>query len=207
MFISARNKRGELRILYQYPEGGWGALEGKDGESALFSLVGNCPNTPAEAIEYRFPLRLLCHELREDSGGAGRWRGGLGIRRDYEMLADVGELSYIADRCKIAPYGLRGGLPALPGDYLLRHPGRDFERASPVFVSKGAAIRLEKGDVVSQQTGGGGGYGSPLDRPEEDVLRDVREGYVSPAAAEELYGVCVRETDGRFEVVGRRRAS
>jgi N-methylhydantoinase B len=200
-FISGRNDEGELRILYSYPEGGWGALDGKDGESALFSLVGNCPNMPAEAIEYRFPIRLRRLELRQDSGGAGRWRGGLGTRRDFQLLSETGELSFIADRCKIAPYGLGGGLPAMPGDYLVSRDRAEFERASPVFVSKGAAIPLKGGDVVSQRTGGGGGFGSPLERPVEDVVRDVQEGYVSVAAAEELYGVSLLETDNGYDVV------
>jgi N-methylhydantoinase B len=198
LFISGRDQRGELRILYQYPEGGWGAVEGGDGVT-LFSFVGNCRNMPAEAIEYRNPLRVRRHELREDSGGPGRWRGGLGSRRDYELLADEGELSFIADRCKIPPYGLHGGCSAAPGDYLIDR-AKGFERASPTFVSKGAAIPLKRGDIVSQRTAGGGGFGDPHHRPLHEIEHDLREGYISPGSAEDHYGVVVTRTPAGLQL-------
>jgi N-methylhydantoinase B len=168
---------GERDVFYQYPEGGWGALASKDGENALFSIVGNCKNTPAEAMELRFALRLVRYELLPDSGGPGRWRGGLGTRRDYEVLSDRASLSFVADRCKIGPYGLDGGGSGAPGAYLVDR-GDGFVQAS-AMVSKGSQIPLRRGDVVSQRTAGGGGYGSPEERPRELVEEDVRQGYVT----------------------------
>lgn len=177
LLIDAVGADGERRVFYQYPEGGWGALESKDGESALFSIVGNCKNTPAEAIELRFPLRLLRYELRADSGGAGRRRGGLGTRRDYEVLAERATLSFISDRCKIGAFGLAGGSSGGVGSYLIDR-GSGFEQAS-AMVSKGTQIELRRGDVVSQRTAGGGGYGDPAERSREELRRDLELGYVS----------------------------
>lgn len=177
LLIDAVGSDGERAIFYQYPEGGWGALGSKDGESALFSIVGNCANTPAEAVELRFPLRLVRYELRADSGGAGEHRGGLGTRRDYEVLAERASLSFVADRCKIGAYGLEGGADGGPGQYMIDR-GSGFSQASPM-VSKGTQIELARGDVVSQRTAGGGGFGSPSKRDREELERDVRLGYVT----------------------------
>jgi N-methylhydantoinase B len=189
LFIDIRDclPDGMTRVLYQYPEGGWGAVNGKDGESALFSITGNCKNTPAEALELRFPVRLLRYELRPDSGGAGRWRGGLGTRRDYEILADEAELSFVADRCKRGAYGLDGGSEGAPGAYLI-DTGDGFTPAAPAMVSKGAQIPLRRGHVVSQRTAGGGGMGPPRLRDRALIERDRIDGYVSDEAVSRTYG-------------------
>ena len=186
LIIAAARDGAEQAILYQYPEGGWGAVDGKDGESALFSLTGNCRNMPAETMELRFPVRLRRYALRQDSGGAGRWRGGLGTRRDYEILSDEARLSFVSDRCIIPPFGLHGGQPGAPGRYLVDR-GDGFEPASPTFASKAADVPLRRGDVVSQQTAGGGGFGEPADRPLEAIVEDVREGYLSADHAISVY--------------------
>ena len=113
LFIDALDARNERVILYQYPEGGWGALPFKDGESALYSVTSNCPNTPAEALELRFPIRLARYQLRQDSGGAGRWRGGLGTRRDYEILAPEATrrtVSRVDFQVRLAPTALIGAM-------------------------------------------------------------------------------------------------
>ena len=178
LIIAAGRGSGDRAILYQYPEGGWGAVDGKDGESALFSLTGNCRNMPAETMELRFPVRLRRYELRQNSGGAGHWRGGLGTRRDYEILSDEAQLSFVSDRCIVPPFGLYGGQPGATGSYLVDR-GDGFEPASPTFASKAADVPLRRGDVVSQQTAGGGGLGDPRDRPLEAIAHDVREGYVT----------------------------
>lgn len=177
MLISCHEETG-LKVLYQYPEGGWGATPNKDGENALFSVVGNCRNLPAESLELRFPIRLKRYELRDGTGGEGKWRGGLGIRRDYEILCDDAELSFIADRCRIGAKGFDGGSEGGPGDYLIDR-GDGFEPASPEFGSKAAEIPLRRGDIVSQRTAGGGGWGSVEDRDESRIESDLREGYSS----------------------------
>lgn len=177
LLIDAIGSDGERSIFYQYPEGGWGALATKDGESGLFSIVGNCKNTPAEAIELRFPLRLVRYELRADSGGPGAHRGGLGTRRDYEVLAERASLSFVSDRCKIGAFGLADGGDGGVGQYLIDR-GSGFAQASEM-VSKGTQIELRRGDVVSQRTAGGGGFGDPAEREREALERDLRLGYVS----------------------------
>lgn len=188
LLIDSIRADGERDVFYQYPEGGWGALASKDGENGLFSIVGNCKNTPAEAIEMRFPLRLVRYELRPDSGGAGRHRGGMGTRRDYEILADEATLSFVSDRCRFGAFGLDDGREGGGGRYLIDR-GDGFEPASPMF-SKGSNIRLEAGDVVSQRTAGGGGVGSPCDRPLEQVQRDYELGFVTAEGLAE-YGCAV----------------
>lgn len=181
LLLDVPTPAGDRDILYQYPEGGWGALPTKDGESALFSIVGNCKNMPAEALELRFALRLLRYELRDDSGGAGRWRGGLGTRRDYEVLAENASLSFMADRCKFGAFGLADGRAGAPGEYLVDR-GDGFVQASNM-VSKGNRIPLRRGDVISQRTAGGGGYGPPTERRRELLEDDLRQGYVTPDGA------------------------
>jgi N-methylhydantoinase B len=143
---------------------------------------------PAEAVELHFPIRLLRYELRQDTGGPGRRRGGLGTRRDYEVLADSASLSFVADRCIVGANGLAGGQQGGPGAYLVDR-GDGLELAAPEFVSKGTQIPLHKGDIVSQCTAGGGGYGAPKERNHADITRDLRLGYISPKAAAEIYGM------------------
>ncbi len=191
LFIAGRGPDGERYVLYEYPEGGWGGMEGRDGLSAVFSIVGNTINIPAEVVEMRFPVRLDRYELRQDSGGAGRYRGGLGVRRHYRVLSDGAELSIVGNRCKVPPWGLYGGLPGGRAAYLVDGVDGDERVASPGFLSKGSMIPLAQGEVVRQLTAGGGGYGDPLERDPELVVRDLRLGYVSREAAERDYGVLV----------------
>jgi N-methylhydantoinase B len=201
LFIAGRDADGERYVLYEYPEGGWGGMEGKDGLSAVFSIVGNTINIPAEVVEMRFPIRLDRYELRRDSAGAGRYRGGLGVRREYRVLSPEAELSIVGNRCKVPPWGLYGGLPGDRAAYVINCGQSDERAASPRFLSKGSMIPLERGDVVCQLTAGGGGYGDPLARDPHQVLQDVRLGYVSRESAERDYGVLVTQ-DLELELEG-----
>ena len=119
LFLSGWDADGERFVLYEYPEGGWGATDGKDGLNAVYSIIGNTWNLPVEAIEMRYPVRIDRYELRTDSGGAGRWRGGLSVRRDYRLLADRGELSLLGNRVRVPPFGLYGGAHGTPAAYTL----------------------------------------------------------------------------------------
>jgi N-methylhydantoinase B len=192
LFIAGVDPRnGQQYVTYEYPEGGWGGLEGKDGLSAVFSIVGNTWNIPAEVVEIRFPIRIERYELVQDSGGPGKWRGGLGVRRDYRVIDHEAQLSFVGNRCKKPPFGLYGGQPGGPARYVLDPDTPEERLASPVLESKGSMIQLEPETVVSQDSAGGGGYGDPLDRDPERVLKDVVEEYVSLTSAEADYGVVI----------------
>jgi N-methylhydantoinase B len=193
LLIAGHTRAGERYVIYEYPEGGWGGTDGKDGLNAVFSIVGNTWNIPAEVVEMRFPIRVERYELRDDSGGAGQFRGGLGVNRYYEILSEEAELSILGNRAKVPPWGLFGGQAGAPAEYVI-NCGRSGERlAAPVFLSKGSMIPLKKGDLVCQRTAGGGGFGNPLNRAIGAVLRDVRLGFVSREAARREYGVVVSD--------------
>jgi N-methylhydantoinase B len=204
LIIAGRTPHGERYVLYEYPEGGWGGTAGKDGLSAVFSIVGNTWNVPVEVVESRFPLRIGRYELRQDSGGIGEFRGGLGVRREYEIITDEAELSIMGNRCKVPPWGLYGGGSGAPAAYTINCGRTDERPAAPEFLSKGSMIFLGCGDVVCQMTAGGGGFGDPLRRDASAVLRDVGAGYVSREAAERDYGVIIAE-DGTLDWTATRR--
>ena len=193
LLIAGHTPKGERYVIYEYPEGGWGGTEGKDGLNAVFSIVGNTWNIPVEVVEMQFPVRVERYELRQDSGGPGRFRGGLGVNRYYRVLSPEAELSIMGNRCKVPPWGLYGGRSGALAAYVI-NCGQPNERlASPVFLSKGSMIPLQGGDIVCQRTAGGGGFGDPLERDPEKVAQDVRLGYVSAEAACREYGVVLHD--------------
>ncbi len=172
--------------------GGWGAKHNSDGMSATIAINdGDTHNGPTEQVESKYPLLVEKYELRQDSGGPGCWRGGLGTEQIVRALHDITFTSLI-DRTKCAPWGLFGGLSGAPNSMALVHDGK------PKLLAGGkiADVVIRKGDGYMLRSGGGGGYGSPLDRPIELVLNDVRHGYVSPEKAAAKYGV-VMGPDGR----------
>jgi N-methylhydantoinase B len=165
--------------------GGWGAWQGSDGEDGLINNVnGSLKDLPIEVLETKFPLRLSYYGFRTDSGGAGRWRGGNGIVREYTVEAEEATLYLWFERSRTPAWGLHGGGDATPPDVVI-NPGRHDER----HMLKASRVILRRGDVVRTMTGGGGGYGEPHDRDEERVRADVRDRHVSAAAAGEVYGV------------------
>jgi N-methylhydantoinase B len=199
LFIAGIDPRSRRRyVLYEYPEGGWGGNDDRDGLSATFSIAGNTWNIPVEAVERRFPVRIERYELRADSGGAGRHRGGLGVRRDYRVLGHEAELSIVGNRVVVPPWGLDGGGEGAPAGYLLAREGGDDRPAAPRFGSKATMVPLEPGDVVVQLTAGGGGAGLAAARDPELVASDVRLGYVSRDAAEKVYRVAIG-SDGEID--------
>ena len=203
LFLSGYDDQGERFVLYEYPEGGWGGTDGRDGLNAIYSIIGNTWNLPVEAIEMRYPIRIDRYELRRDSGGPGRWRGGLSVRRTYRLLAEHGELSLLGNRVRVPPFGLYGGDHGAPARYTL-DPGTSQQRpAAPEFGAKKHQIPLRRGQSVEQETAGGGGFGDPLDRDPEAVAHDVAFGYVSAAAAAARYGVVVDR--GRVDLAATRR--
>jgi N-methylhydantoinase B len=170
--------------------GGWGAKMSEDGVSGTVCINdGDTHNSPNEQSEAKFPLVIESYKLVPDSGGAGRFRGGLGVERVVRARTNM-VFNTQVDRAHCKPWGLNGGLPATGNEVALRHDGKwktDFPNAKVLVAT------LKTGDAFRLRSGGGGGYGSPLERPVADVERDIRQGYVSIAAARELYGVVIDE--------------
>lgn len=174
---------GRISIVWETIIGGVGARHGADGAEALAS-PWNGTNMPAEMQEIKCPILVERMELIPDSAGAGRWRGGSGMRKDMRMLAPNGNFYNLGDRHIYQPYGLSGGRPGTLGRTIVTSAGG----ASREVHSKGN-YRLALGDVVSWRTAGAGGYGDPLDRDPQAVLRDVLGRFVTVEGARRDYGV------------------
>jgi N-methylhydantoinase B len=144
-----------------------------------------------ELQESLMPFRIEEFSLREDSAGAGKFRGGLGFRKRYRILRPC-LLGTNLDRTKFPPWGVQGGKEAKPGRFLLTKSGATAEQS----VEKENAYRLEPGDLVSVETGGGGGYGLPVERSLDAIQHDLDAGYVTRVVAERDYGVRV-DADGK----------
>ncbi len=186
---------GQPQVQYELPAGAIGARHDRDGVSASKAHVANGTLTPIEVVESEFPVELQRFELVVDSGGPGRFRGGLGYVRDYRLLGDA-RFSSRTGKDLTPPAGRAGGLPG-GGSSIVVNPGRP--EAFEVLVTDGPVV-LKAGDVLRIAQSGGGGYGDPRARPIDDVVNDVREGYVSVAAARDAYGVAVTTADGDWRV-------
>ena len=171
-------------VAYELVLSGTGGRATKDGCEAM-SWAFNASNIPVEAQEANQPIVIERFELIRDSAGAGRFRGGLGVRRDMRFLADEGKLTNLSDRQRFPPYGLFGGKPGrLARTVLDPGPGE-------TVVHGKASREFAYGDVLSFQQSGAGGYGDPLARDPARVLEDVLDDYVSVEAAGREYGVVV----------------
>ena len=184
-------------VHYEIFSGGTGARSDKDGVSATAFHLSNCKTAPIEIIESEFPARVERFEMIPDSGGAGKWRGGLGFARDYRILADEVRFSMRTDKHAIAPFGIDSGRAGGKGDCVV-NPGSSGETRLP---SRFGDHRLTKNDVVRVERPGGGGLGDPLSRSVDNVVEDVRQGYISPRQAETVYGVAISYRDGEPVVV------
>ncbi len=174
--------------------GGWGATRRKDGENATICINdGDTHNAPVEAQEAKHPsVYALGYALRQDSGGAGEKRGGLGTVQRWVTENPVTLDSFI-ERTKSAPWGIEGGHDALPNRVSVHKATSGEIMAFP--NGKVDGLHLDQGDVVIVETGGGGGCGDPLDRPTEKVVQDVVSEYVSVSAARDVYGVTIRRNN------------
>jgi N-methylhydantoinase B len=153
LLIGGSGYGGVPFAYYETTGGGQGARRGHAGMSGVHTAMTNTKNTPAEALEYAYPLRVRRLELRDGSGGAGRWPGGAGIRRDIEILAEAATVSLQTDRRSRGPWGLAGGAPGAPGRNLLIRDGTATELPDKV------TLEVRKGDIISLETPGGGGWG------------------------------------------------
>ena len=178
--------------------GGWGALYDRDGQNATFCINdGDTHNTPVEAGEGKGPVFIAYRKLRQDSGGAGKFRGGLGVAQEVRMRAP-GSVQSAMERTLCAPWGLHGGKDALANRFSIVRKDGSVQRLPTGKTIGHVALEVEDGFLV--EVGGGGGFGSPLERDPERVLADVRSGYVSSEAARRDYGVAIRQSGRRFEL-------
>ena len=205
--IPAQNG-GDLAGILAYirqPSGAWaffwdeagighGAKKGRDGMSALIHPISaGIEALPTELMETRMGILKRRFELDQDSGGPGRWRGGLSTLAEYEFLAD-GLAVTISDRTTGQIQALAGGLPPPRLNSVTFYAGTDHE----LHLGKKADLTVQAGDVFINRPAGGGGYGNPRERDPEAVARDVLNDYVSREAAERYYGVVIRE-DGTVD--------
>lgn len=185
--IAGFNEVGERFILVEPQAGGWGAGATKDGENGLVPVGdGETYVIPVEICETRYPILVDQFTFNETAAGHGRHRGGLGLIRDYRLLADKAWLTTTFGRHKYAPWGTNGGSDGSPNGVQVF----TSQQAEPVlWRGKMARHVLRRGDVARLVTGVGGGYGSPHQRPASVVIDDVRNGYVSLETAESVYGI------------------
>jgi N-methylhydantoinase B len=178
----ASHRAGYPQVQYDLLANAMGARYDRDGVSATTVHVSNAGITPIEIIESEFPVEVLRFELRRDSGGAGRYRGGLGFEREYRMLGKS-RFTQRGGKQLSPAAGRAGGYPSALAQITV-NPGKpELEKA---LSAADGNVSLAPGDVLRVQQSGAGGYGDPRERSAEEVLRDVRDGYVSPEAAHDL---------------------
>ncbi|MBB1154326.1 hydantoinase B/oxoprolinase family protein [Amycolatopsis dendrobii] len=185
---------GESMVLWDPLAGAWGARPDRDGVDGISSLGANLTNTPVEELERSGHLRIDGYGYLPDSGGAGRWRGGLATFRDMTLLASEASVQIRSDRRKFLPYGLAGGAPGTPSLNVLDQggPGERVLASKPHFA-------MTAGTRHRHVTAGGGGHGHPFGREPERVLEDVLDGKVTREGAARDYGVVI--DDGGIDQV------
>ena len=194
LFGGVHPDTGDYYTNYHLEGSGWGGRASADGNDVQCVINGNCRNTPVEVFETRYPWLTRHLKLVQDSGGAGRHRGGLASERILEVTAPSVVISEFGDRTRTEPWGLFGGRPgAMAKTLVLRRGDTKFATVRELFGTasdtKYSGLVLHCGDQVMIRSAGGGGYGDPADRPRELVARDVAEGFISQASAQREYGL------------------
>ncbi len=186
-------RTGETFIFYEYPAGGTGGFHGGDGSNTVRTWTESDMTTlqPIEAVEQLYPVRIERTSLREDSGGPGRWRGGLGLTREVRILVPSTRLSVLAEKAVLPPFGVCGGGSGATNRFWVRRGEEPIQPSS--LPGKVGGFPLRPDDVLLMESSGGGGFGDALDRDPAAVAADIAEGYVTPAAAEREYGVIWRD--------------
>ncbi len=186
-YLSGNGDDGKPFLLTDGIAVGYGARPTTDGIDAVYFIAQE--NYPVEFIELGYPVRIVGYGLNPDSGGPGRWRGGVGVFREVEILAREALCSARVEGPGNPPWGTSGGVCGRPGRIVV-NPGRADQR---VLGPMNDGLVLQRGDVLRIETGGGGGWGHPHDREPERVLQDVMDGMVSIMSARCDYGVVIRE--------------
>jgi N-methylhydantoinase B len=169
--------------------GGGGGMPARDGTNGSGADSAYLKNTPVEITETEVPIQILRYGLMPDSGGAGRWRGGLATALDFKVFAPNSRVTARnRDRCRFRPWGTLGGMAGAPSDFIL-NPGTPGQKV----LGNIDLVTMDPGDVLHIHSPGGGGRGDPLEREAARVLLDVQRGYVSADAAARDYGVVIRD--------------
>jgi N-methylhydantoinase B len=185
--LGGHNEQGEDRyILYFYTGGGHGGYAAGDGISNACTSVGLAKTPPLEVVEQYAPVLFEEYALREDSGGAGEFRGGLGVQYSIMLLDGEGRISVLGDRGQRGPFGILGGKSGAPTKISMRIGSRDYV---PEMGTKDENVPFNVGDLIRVHTPGGGGYGNPAARSRALIQRDLDNGYISSAFASENYPV------------------
>jgi N-methylhydantoinase B len=190
-------RTGRAYVQYELFGSGMGATMRRDGAAGVHIHAQNCAITPVEIVESEFPVRLRRFELRRDSGGPGRQRGGLGMCREYEILAST-RCSFRGDKHVVEPLGAAGGRAGARGAHWVNPDTADAVQ----LASRRGDYPLAPGDVIRFDTAGGGGYGPPAERDPARVVADVLDGYVSPARGVADYGLPVEALPGGTAAAG-----
>lgn len=183
------NKRtDEYVVCYDLSTPGWGGRSHADGNNACNAINGNSRLNPVEVFETRFPWRVDAQEFVSDTGGPGKYRGGLALRKKMTCLAKDLKLSFMSDRQKLAPWGLFKGGEGGKGNLTIRRNGSDLwkdfrEDSGKVSASKFSNVEIRAGDQVIVIAPGGGGYGDPKDRDPELIERDLKAGWITKDGA------------------------
>jgi N-methylhydantoinase B len=172
LILSGSSESGEKWVYYETIGGGFGARSNKDGINAVQVNMTNTMNTPIEEIERNYPVMIVNYQIRKDSCGSGKWRGGCGIERSFLALDDI-YVSIIAERNIIKPYGLSGGLEGENGKFFVIKDNEVKEIPSKY------SFKLNKGEILVVKTPGGGGYGNPYERDLKLIISDLLNEYIS----------------------------
>lgn len=192
-------RSGRPFVLYDVIVGGWGGRRGRDGIEAMCPSF-NIDSIPTEVNERSYPILVERYELLRDSAGAGRWRGGHGVRKDIRVLAEDAVLANLGDRHVLAPPGLDGGSEGQRAQTTVERDG------TVEAIHSKEAVDLRAGDLLSYRLSGGAGYGDPLQRDPALVARDVRWGLVSEQEAVESYGVVLVDGEVDEQATKKQRA-
>ena len=186
---------GDYYCFLETLAGGYGGRIGSDGPDAVQTHIQNTQNAPVEETEMNYPVRIPRYSLVPDSDGPGRWRGGLGLCREYIFVGHEPVVTLLADRAKFPPMGLFGGEAGKVARYSLL-----TENSKRDLPSKGS-FQVHPGELLRVETCGGGGYGPVQERDPGMVLRDVREGKISIERAQKSYGVTIGKDKSTIEPV------
>jgi N-methylhydantoinase B len=170
-------------IFYELLTGTWGARPDRDGNDGLCNPGNVASNIPIEQAETEYPVRIERYGYVPDTGGAGKYRGGLAIEREWRLLHGEAHLAIRSDRRAHRPYGLYGGKQGAGSINILHHAAGD--ETLPTMIS----TAMRQGETIYHRLAGGGGFGDPLARNPALVARDVRNGKISADAARDEYGV------------------